>query len=37
MRLKKDGFEGTIKEYTEEQNNKKVEMLKQANPCVDLC
>jgi hypothetical protein len=25
---KKDGYKGTLKEYTEEQNNKKVEMLK---------
>ncbi|MHC4690715.1 MAG: hypothetical protein ACYS5F_13925 [Planctomycetota bacterium] len=28
---KEDGYKGTLKEYTEEQNNKKVEMLKQAN------
>ena len=33
---KKDGYEGTIKEYTEEQNNKKVEVLKQANPLLTL-
>ena len=31
---KKDGYEGTLKEYTEEQNIKKVEMLKQANPAL---
>lgn len=33
---KKDGFEGTIKEYTKEQNNKKIEMLKQANPALAI-
>jgi hypothetical protein len=33
---KKDGYEGTIKEYTEEQNNKKVEMLKEANPALAI-
>jgi hypothetical protein len=33
---KKDGYEGTIKEYTEEQNNKKVEILKEANPALAI-
>ncbi|MCP3686116.1 MAG: hypothetical protein GY861_26005, partial [bacterium] len=33
---KKDGYEGTIKEYTEEQNNKKIEMLKEANPALAI-